>query len=234
MNEEKKKNKKKILTYYLILGACLLIIAAVTLTVIFTMQGNNDLPLDADTNNSQEDNNVIDNGGSQASDNTDKSQSSTPPTDNKQDSSTDDSTNVSTKYQFITPLDSVELVNSYTFYKNKTLDYYHFHTGLDFAADEGTPIFACADGTIESITTGDLLDGTVITISHEGGIKTVYKFVDAAENLAVGDSVQRGQTIGTIAAANGSEYKDGTHLHFEVYSSGVLTDPEDLLDIASK
>jgi murein DD-endopeptidase MepM/ murein hydrolase activator NlpD len=244
MNEEKKKNKKKILTYYLILGACLLVIAAITVTVIFAVNGNkNNIALDTDNNitdngdnsdNSDGDSNAdntVNSGGSQAGNSTEGSGGSA---DNSGTISDDNNTNVSVKYEFIAPIDSVDLINSYTFYKNNTLDYYHFHTGLDFAAEEGTEVFACMDGTVESITTGDLLDGTVITILHDNGVKTVYKFIDAKEGLSEGDSVKQGQVIGTIAQANGSEYKDGAHLHFEVYSDGKTANPEDYLDISAK
>jgi len=72
---------------------------------------------------------------------------------------------------------------------------------------------------VESITTGSVLDGTVITLSHENGIKTSYTFVDVKEGLAVGDNVARGDVIATIAEPDGSEYKDGAHLHFEVFKN---------------
>jgi murein DD-endopeptidase MepM/ murein hydrolase activator NlpD len=256
MNEEKKTNKKKVLTYYLILGACILVIAAITVTVIFAVKGKTSIPLDtgnitdsgndsADTNNGD---NSIRGGGSQSGGNQSNSNQSsgndvandTPSDTNNGNTTVDNSgssdsnTTVSTKYEFVAPVDNVDLINSYTFYKNNTLNYYHFHTGLDFAADAGTAVYSCIDGTIEDITTGDLLDGTTITISHDNGIKTVYKFVDALEGLNIGDSVKRGQVIGSIAEANGSEYKDGAHLHFEVYSDGTLSDPEDYLTISVK
>jgi murein DD-endopeptidase MepM/ murein hydrolase activator NlpD len=105
---------------------------------------------------------------------------------------------------------------------------------LDFAAEQGTSVYAVQSGVIESITTADLLDGTVITIAHDNGLKSRYKFIEADENLSVGDRVERGDLIGTVAEANGSEYKDGAHLHFEIYSDGKTTDPENYLDISAK
>jgi murein DD-endopeptidase MepM/ murein hydrolase activator NlpD len=223
MNQEKNSNRKKILTYYLILGACVLVIAAITVTVIFAVKNaKNKITLEPETPN----NTIIDN---TPSDN--NSSGNTNSTDN---SSTDDSATVAASTQFVLPVDNVDVINDYSFYKNNTLDYYHFHTGLDFSANEGETVFACLDGKIESITTGDLLDGTVITIAHDNGIKTVYKFIDAAEGLKEGATIKQGDVIGTIASANGSEYKDGAHLHFEVYSDGTLSDPEDYLTISVK
>ncbi len=219
MNEQNNKDKKKkLLTYYLILGACLLLIAAVTVTVIFAVRnadnsfqidGGNDSVIDGDD----------DDDGDQPSDGDDNDQPSE---------------DVSSQYEFIAPVTNMDVVNDYTFYYNKTLDCYHYHTGLDMAAEAGTEVVACVDGTVESITVGDVLDGTKIVLSHADGVKTSYYFIDAAENLKVGDSVKRGDVIGTVAEPTGSEYKEGAHLHFEVEKNGSIVDPNEYLDIADK
>ena len=214
---QENKNKKRILTYYLILGACILIIAAITVTVIFAVQNSkNSFEIDNSADNSDDNNDTDD------TDDTDN-------TDNP-----DDSDDVSTSYEFIVPVAQVDVINDYTFYHNKTLDCYHFHTGLDMSGEVGTEVMACLDGTVESITVGDVLDGTVVTLSHANGVKTSYYFIDAAETLKVGDTVSRGDVIGTIAQPTGSEYKDGAHLHFEVYKDGAVVDPNEYLDIAEK
>jgi murein DD-endopeptidase MepM/ murein hydrolase activator NlpD len=245
MDQDKKTNKKKILTLYLILGACILVIAAITVTVIlavnnsnrgFTLDEENNTVIDGGDNNEINNGDVTNGGNDTIDGNTN---------DNSTDNSTDDVTNnngnesgdnsaVATKYEFISPIENIDLINSYTFYKNNTLNCYYFHKGLDFAAEKGTPVYACLDGEIESITTGDVLDGTVITIVHDNGIKSCYKFIDADEQLKVGDRVERGDVIGTVAEANGCEYKDGAHLHFEIYSQGQTDDPENYLDISAK
>lgn len=217
-----KNNKKRLLTYYLILGACILLIAAVTVTVIFAVRGNDD---------SFE----IDNGGGDVVDGGD--QNDDDDNDDVNDDNDDDdepSDDVSSAYEFIAPVAELDIINDYTFYYNKTLDCYHYHTGLDMAAEAGTQVLACVDGTVESITVGDILDGTKIVLSHADGVKTSYYFIDAAEGLEVGDTVKRGDVIGTVAEPVGSEYKEGAHLHFEVTKNGELADPNDYLDIAEK
>jgi murein DD-endopeptidase MepM/ murein hydrolase activator NlpD len=249
MNEEKNTNKKKILNLYLILAACLLVIAAATITVILAINNaDSKLKLDSEVNISGEGDNTNDNAGLNSGDNTGDNTidnsgtnggnvsdgSNSGDAENANQGGTDDSTNVSTSSELICPVESVDLINSYTFYKNNTLDCYHFHQGLDFAAEQGTCVYAVQGGVIESITTADLLDGTVITIAHDNGLKSCYKFVEANENLKEGDRVEKGDLIGTVAEANGSEYKDGAHLHFEIYSDGKTIDPENYLDIASK
>lgn len=211
MSQEKNTNKKKLLTYYIILGACILLIAAVTVTVIFAVRGNDDSF-------------QIDNGN-------------TPSDDDQQDDDDDDdqpSDDVSSAYEFISPVATLDVTNDYTFYYNQTLDCYHYHTGLDMAAEAGTEVLACVDGTVESITLGDLLDGNKIVLSHADGVKTSYYFIDVAEGLEVGDEVKRGDVIGTVAEPTGSEYRDGAHLHFEVSKNGELADPNEYLDISEK
>ena len=221
MNEENKKSKKKILTYYLILGISILVIAAITVSVIFAVNGNKTDIIDGGSNggNTTDDENNGDNKGN---------------TDNPPDDKGNEPVDSSTKYEFIAPIANVDVINGYTFYRNKTLDCYHFHTGLDFAGEEGANVLACIDGTVESITTGDLLDGNVITLVHENGLKTKYSFIDIKDNLKVGDKVARGDVIGTIAKPAGSEHKEGAHLHFEVLKDGELADPEQYLDIDVK
>ena len=135
---------------------------------------------------------------------------------------------------FLMPVDEVNAVNSYGFYHNTTLDKYYLHTGIDFAGDVGDEVYAALDGTVESITSDPVLMGTTITLSHENGLKTTYTFVDAAEGLAVGDTVEKGDVIATVAEAMGQEYKDGAHLHFEVFLNDEAVDPETYLDIDSK
>lgn len=218
-----KNNKKRLLTYYLILGACILLIAAVTVTVIFAVRGNDNFF-------------EIDNGGGDVVDGGDQNDDDDNDDDVNDDNDDDDepSDDVSSAHEFIAPVAELDIINDYTFYYNKTLDCYHYHTGLDMAAEAGTQVLACVDGTVESITVGDILDGTKIVLSHADGVKTSYYFIDAAEGLEVGDTVKRGDVIGTVAEPVGSEYKEGAHLHFEVTKNGELADPNDYLDIAEK
>lgn len=126
---------------------------------------------------------------------------------------------------FLAPVAEVSAINGYGFYHNKTLNNYYVHTGIDYAGEEGTEVFASQDGKIEGIYTSDVLVGTRIVIDHGDGVKSVYEFVEAKEGLKAGDEVKRGDVIATIAAATGNEYKDGAHVHFEVWEKGEAVDP---------
>ncbi len=134
----------------------------------------------------------------------------------------------------VMPVQSVSVINDYGFYHNKTLNSYYEHTGLDFAAEVGTEVLAVESGTIESVYSGDLLLGTEIVVDHGDGLKSVYRFVTAAEGLKAGDKVEKGDVIATIAEANGNEYKDGAHLHFEIVKDGKVVDPTTYLTLEEK
>ncbi len=115
--------------------------------------------------------------------------------------------------------------NDYGFFHNKTLNSYYEHEGIDFTAAVGTEVKAVESGVVESIYKADLLLGTEIVINHGDGLKTVYRFVEEKEGLKVGDEVEKGEVIATVAEATGNEYKDGAHLHFEVLENGKRVDP---------
>jgi murein DD-endopeptidase MepM/ murein hydrolase activator NlpD len=149
------------------------------------------------------------------------------------DSTTDEPV-VNTPEGMLMPLETVAIVNDYGFYHNKTLNNYYEHKGVDFSAEVGAEVLAVQDGVIESIYRDDILTGTEITVDHGDGIKTVYRFVTANEDLTVGAEVKRGECIATVAEATGEEYKDGAHLHFEVKKGGETIDPAEYLTFEEK
>ncbi len=141
---------------------------------------------------------------------------------------------INTPEGMIMPLESVSVVNDYGFYHNTTLNKYYEHQGVDFTAEVGTEVLAADDGVVESIFRDDVLTGTEIVINHGDGVKTVYRFVTAAEDLTVGAEVKKGDVIATVAEASGEEYKDGAHLHFEVKKDGKQVDPATYLTFEEK
>lgn len=208
MSQEKKTHKRKVLFRYLILAACILLIAAITVITVCAVNDWFQPQLTADSGDKKPVNPV-------EPDDPDK------PTD--------------TTATPVNPVSNMEVNRDYDFTIDVTLmNSWHFHEAYDMAAKVGDKVVACLDGTIEDITIDDQLDATAITISHEGGIKTRYLFVNVKEGLKKGDKVKRGDQIGTVAEPSGKEYKQGAHLHFEVEKNGKLIDPADFLDIADK
>lgn len=137
---------------------------------------------------------------------------------------------------FIVPVDNSTIICDYTATSvvyNKTLGIYTGHLAIDFSAEQGAEVKAVFDGTIESIVT-TYLTGTTVTVAHENGVKTVYNSIEVPETLTVGKAVSQGEVIGFVSDNNKQEYKDGPHLHFEVYENGVKISPYKYLAISEK
>ena len=103
-----------------------------------------------------------------------------------------------------------------------------FHTGTDFAAPDGTPLLAAADGrvTVAEYSGGY---GGLIVIEHTIGgqtVATAYAHMwEHGIHVQAGDTVTAGQHIGDIGSSGNST---GPHLHFEVSlggTDGEHTDP---------
>ncbi len=135
---------------------------------------------------------------------------------------------------FIMPVDT----NNYKEYSetmvfNQTLGRFSSHTAMDFFAEEGSPVLAVYDGTVESVEK-TLLEGVTIVINHGDGLKTVYNSLLDGDSVVVGQSVSQGDVIGAVSVSNRQEYKEGAHLHFEVTLDGVNVNPLEYLTIDEK
>ena len=99
-----------------------------------------------------------------------------------------------------------------------------FHSGLDISADRGRPVYATADGTVESAgRNGDY--GNLIVLQHGFGIVTKYGHLSKFA-VARGQRVRRGDLIGHVGATGRAT---GPHLHYEVTVNGRLLNPLRLL-----
>jgi murein DD-endopeptidase MepM/ murein hydrolase activator NlpD len=97
-----------------------------------------------------------------------------------------------------------------------------FHTGVDWGAPLGTPIFAAGNGTIEEIGPKGGY-GKYIRIRHADGYETAYGHMTAfARGLEVGSHVRQGQVIGFVGSTGMST---GAHVHFEIHINGRFVDP---------
>jgi len=94
-----------------------------------------------------------------------------------------------------------------------------FHGGIDFPASRGTPVFAAESGTVTHAQWNNAY-GWFITIRH-GNDSTMYAHLHSMA-VRVGDTVSRGQTIGTVGSTG---WSTGPHLHFEIRINGTRVDP---------
>jgi murein DD-endopeptidase MepM/ murein hydrolase activator NlpD len=100
--------------------------------------------------------------------------------------------------------------------------YARMHTGQDWGAPIGTPIFAAGNGTI--IKAGwDSGYGRRIEIQHANGYITAYSHMSGfARGIVEGERVRQGQVIGYVGATG---LATGPHLHYEVLINGHFVDP---------
>lgn len=110
-----------------------------------------------------------------------------------------------------------------SYYGNRwhpVLQYYRWHSGIDYAANRGTPIKAAEDGTVilAGVNGGY---GNCVIIDHGGGVSTLYGHADKLL-VKTGQDVIKGQTIALVGSTGLST---GPHLHFEVRVNGETQDP---------
>ncbi|HKB10704.1 MAG TPA: M23 family metallopeptidase [Vicinamibacterales bacterium] len=99
-----------------------------------------------------------------------------------------------------------------------------FHQGLDISTEKGQPVYATADGTVESASyTGDY--GNLIVVKHGFGLVTRYGHL-SRYNVKPGAGVKRGDVIGFVGATGRAT---GAHLHYEILANGQLINPLQLL-----
>lgn len=95
------------------------------------------------------------------------------------------------------------------------------HSGIDFAASIGTPIYATADGKVVTVDVKFSGYGKLVEIDHGFGYKTRYAHMhDFA--VKAGQQVRRGDLIGYVGNTGLST---APHLHYEVLINGSQVDP---------
>ena len=102
------------------------------------------------------------------------------------------------------------------------LHYMKMHTGVDWAAPFGTPIFAAGNGAIDEIGLKGGY-GKYIRIRHANGYQTAYGHMTAfARGLNAGSRVRQGQVIGFVGSTGLST---GAHVHYEILVNDRFVDP---------
>ena len=99
-----------------------------------------------------------------------------------------------------------------------------FHPGLDISADHGQPVLATGDGVIGSAGPNGAY-GNMVMLDHGFGIVTRYGHMSRIAVVA-GQRVKRGAVLGYVGSTGRST---GSHLHYEVWMNGRLTNPMTLL-----
>ena len=98
------------------------------------------------------------------------------------------------------------------------------HMGSDYAGAVGAPVRAANRGVVRLVESFHL-GGNVIYLDHGAGLVTAYLHL-SEQLVAVGDTVERGATIGRVGATG---RVTGPHLHWITRYGGVTVDPASLL-----
>lgn len=134
-----------------------------------------------------------------------------------------------------TPVPAGRLTSRFGLRKHPILGFTKLHSGIDFAAPRGTPIFASASGTIEFIgwnggpKTGY---GKMIIVKHNSTYSTLYAHMNGfRKGLSQGSKVRQGEVIGYVGSTG---YSTGPHLHYEVIKNGAKINPSTVATVSIK
>jgi len=106
--------------------------------------------------------------------------------------------------------------------RHPILGYTKMHTGVDWSAPYGTPIFASGNGMIEKVGWEGGY-GKYIRVKHNNGYETAYGHMSAyAKGMEPGKRVRQGQVIGFVGSTGLST---GAHVHYEILVNGRFVDP---------
>ena len=96
-----------------------------------------------------------------------------------------------------------------------------FHPGMDFAAEQGTPIYATGDGVVETADANAQGYGNHVVINHGFGYQTLYGHM-SKRAVRVGKKIKRGELVGYVGSTGLST---APHIHYEVIKNGEKVNP---------
>ncbi len=121
-----------------------------------------------------------------------------------------------------TPIDGARLTSGFGQRKHPILGYNRMHRGIDFAAPNGTPIYAAGDGVIDFAGPNSGY-GRYIRIRHNDEYSTAYAHMSAfAASMMRGKRVRQGDVIGYVGTTGEST---GPHLHYEILRQSEQINP---------
>ena len=111
---------------------------------------------------------------------------------------------------------------------DRTMQDWRTHDGVDIAADLGTQVRAAAAGTVSGVYYDERM-GATVTISHGGGVESLYANLAGTPTVSAGEVVGVGQVIGAVGDTALFEVAEVSHLHFAMTRDGQSADPGEFL-----
>ena len=119
-----------------------------------------------------------------------------------------------------TPLDGARVTSGFGLRLHPILGFTRMHTGIDFGAPVGTPVFAAGDGVVkEARWAGGY--GRWLEIQHNGEWATGYGHLSGWA-VHPGERVHQGEVVAYVGSTGRST---GPHLHYEVIFDGQKINP---------
>ncbi len=104
-----------------------------------------------------------------------------------------------------------------------TLKDWRTHSGIDIAAAEGTQVLNVCEGVVESASADDLMGNTVV-VRHTDGKISRYASLDTI-TVQEGQTLAKGDPIGTVGKSMLLECGETDHLHYELWENDQAIDP---------
>ncbi|MEL7291129.1 MAG: M23 family metallopeptidase [Pseudomonadota bacterium] len=149
--------------------------------------------------------------------------------ENRLDAAAIDSAVRATMFRLIpndAPLDYLRISSSYGRRTNPITGKRHTHTGIDLTCQRGEPIYAPADGVVETVRPSAKGFGNFLTVRHSFGFMSSYAHL-AKFKVRSGQFVSKGDQIATCGNSGNST---GPHLHYEVRFLGRALNPQYTMD----
>lgn len=124
----------------------------------------------------------------------------------------------------VMPVQGARLTSEFGYRTNPVSGNYGFHTGIDLAAAENTPVASAYGGTVTETGESDVW-GKYVLVRHSDSLETYYCHLNEIY-VEEGAVIRSGETVGLLGSTG---WSTGPHLHFEVRIDGIRVDPEKLL-----
>jgi murein DD-endopeptidase MepM/ murein hydrolase activator NlpD len=115
------------------------------------------------------------------------------------------------------------ITSGFGYRRHPILGYKKMHTGIDFGAPHGAPIYAATDGVVAYAGRKGGY-GNFVQLNHGDGLATGYAHMSRI-SIRGGQRVRQGQIIGYVGSTGLST---GPHLHYEVYKNGRHINPSSI------
>ena len=211
------QNQKKLqMNQTLAIALSLLVVIAVCITAIAVGTAKKEKPPASSSSSTSH--------TSKTSQSTSQTSQSTSQTEEKPNTSV-----VEEKVTFVSPMTAGNVIKEWAAdipVFSITMEDYRLHLGIDVAASAGSPVYAVADGTVESVEFHPMMGQTVVII-HKDGYKSVYQNMQTAvpSEITAGAEVKAGAQIGSVGDTALIEISEEPHLHFELYKDGNCENP---------